>query len=411
MVTEPSTYPEPAPEPQASGGILEAKVVRKALAGFFLTGLLLAFLGPILPAWGYHLGTDFSTAGLHFLAMALGTLAGSSLARKLAPEKGVTFTLTLACALACVSLMYLALVGPPVSCWWRFGGIFVLGGSAGLLVSALFYPVTPMYRHDPAATVNLAGVFTVLGSLVIALLVAGTFYIYNVGSILFLIALIPGFFAVWYARAPLPDISDLRIPPSRAVWRDFRDPVAILFALLLFVQFGNEWTVAGWLAVFLIQRIGLSPASSLMLLVLYWCALLFGRVLAQALLPRVRHSRLLMSSAGAALFGCFVLSLTKGVFGAVSGVLFVGLGFAMVYPLMLEKIGDRFPSFHPAIYNGIFSFAMVGGLLAPWTLGYFADWFGIWVLMLLPLAGSFVVFLLLFLIWLEAKLSGRAESA
>ena len=142
---------------------------------------------------------------------------------------------------------------------------------------------------------------------------------------------------------------------------------------------------------------------------LYWLSLLLGRVVAQSLLTRVPHTRLLMMSVLAALFGCIVLSFTKATFGAVVGILFVGGGFATIYPLVVEKIGDQFPYFHPALFNGIFSLAMMGGLLAPWTLGFFADRMGIGVLMVLPLIGTFLVFLILMLILLEARLSGRSR--
>ena len=44
--------------------------------------------------------------------------------------------------------------------------------------------------------------------------------------------------------------------------RDLRSVLAIIFALLLFFQFANEWSIAGWLPVFLIDRLGLSPATA-----------------------------------------------------------------------------------------------------------------------------------------------------
>ena len=119
---------------------------------------------------------------------------------------------------------------------------------------------------------------------------------------------------------------------------------------------------------------------------------------------------LLVGRVLAALFGCVILGFTKTTFGAVSGILFVGGGFAVAYPLVVEKIGYRFPYFHPGLFNGIFSFAMTGGLLAPWTLGFFADWLGIGVVMLLPLAGVMMVSLLLGAIWLEARLTGAKQS-
>ena len=179
--------------------MLHASMARKAMAGFFLAGMLMSFIGPFLPVWEYHLREDFSTAGLYFLAMALGILASVRIARQLVPSKGVTFVLVLASGMACGSLLYLSLVPPPLATWWRLAGVFLLGDSAGLLINGLFHAISPIYRHDPAATVNIAGVLFVLGSLVMALLVSGTFYVYTAGSILFLLALIPGFYAGMFA--------------------------------------------------------------------------------------------------------------------------------------------------------------------------------------------------------------------
>lgn len=402
MSSPPSTPPEET---------LQATAARITVSGFFLAGMLLSFLGAILPAWGYHLLDRFSIVGLHFLAMAVGILGASVAARRLLHTKGIGFALILAASVSCGALLFLSLVSLRTSAAWTLLGVLLLGAGAGLLFSGLFHSASGMYRHDAAATVNIAGALFTLGSLVLALLMAGTFYVYTVGSILFLLALVPGFFAGMFAkfRSALPAASEERTWSE--AWADFRNPTAWVFALLLFFQFGNEWSVAGWLTIFLIQRIGINPATSLLMLALYWLALLVGRIVAQFLLPRVHHGRLLAFSMLAALFGCLVLSFTKTPFGAVSGVLFLGGGFAVVYPLVIEKIGFRFPYFHPGLFSGIFSFAMTGGLLATWTLGFLADWFGIGMLMLLPLAGTIMVSLLLGVIWLEARLIGASRPA
>jgi len=78
--------------------------------------------------------------------------------------------------------------------------------------------------------------------------------------------------------------------------------------------------------------------------------------------------------------------------------------------MVVEKIGHRFPYYHPGFYNGIFSFAITGGFLAPWCLGYFAQNWGIQAVMVLPLLGTCMVFALVLLIMLEAKLSGLATT-
>jgi fucose permease len=379
-----------------------------ALAGFLVSGFLLALLGAILPAWGYHRDPpDFIAVGNYFLSLAIGIVVAARFARPIMLRRGLSFLLVFACALSCIALLYLAVVSPPLSDWWRVAGLLVLGAGAGLLNLALFHAISLSYQADAAGTVNKGGILYGLGCLAATLLVAGTFYAYTVPSILVFMALVPGFFAGVYAgkswATPLPGTQTT----MRQALQDFRSPGAVLFALLLFFQFGNEWSIAGWLPIFLIRRIGLSPSGSLTILALYWLFLITGRLVAAAILPRVHHGRLLLGSMLSAIFGCMMLYFTDNAFGASVGACFVGAGFASIYPLVAEIIGRRFPYYHPAFFNGIFSFALVGGLLAPATLGYAASIWGVGVVMGIPLMGTFLVMALMLLIWLEAKVTGR----
>lgn len=387
--------------PRSSGG-------GKALAGFLLSGFLLALLGAILPAWGYHRDPpDFAVVGTYFLALGVGIALASTFARRVVLRRGVTFLLVFSCVLSCVSLVYLALVSPPAPPWWRVAGLVALGTGAGLLNLGLFSAISPIYQSDAAGTVNLGGVWYGLGCLAATLLVAGTFYVYTVPSILIFMAVVPALFGGVYLQTSFaaPEPSAQRTLGEAL--HDFRSLGAVLFALLLFVQFGNEWSIAGWLPLFLIRRVGLSPITALLILALYWTFLMAGRLASVAILPRVRHRRLLLGSGLAAVFGCFILFSTNNAFGAATGALFVGAGYASVYPLVAEAIGRRFPYYHPAFFNGIFSIALLGGLLAPATLGYAATAFGVGVVIGIPLVGTWIVMVLLILIWLESKMTGR----
>jgi fucose permease len=237
--------------------------------------------------------------------------------------------------------------------------------------------------------------------------VAGTFYAYTVPNILIFMAVVPAIFAVMYARETYPEALPSTQPTIRQAFRDFRSLGAVLFALLLFFQFGNEMSIAGWLPLLLIRRIGLSPAAALGDLALYWLALMAGRLISAAILPHVRHSRLLFGSVAAAIFACIILYFTNNGFGAASGAVLLGGGYASVFPLVSEAIGRRFPSYHPGFFNGIFSFALVGGLLAPATLGYAASLWGVGVVLGIPFTGTCMVMVLILLIWLESKVTGR----
>jgi MFS transporter, FHS family, glucose/mannose:H+ symporter len=376
-----------------------------ALPGFLLSGFLFALLGALLPAWGYHLDPEYSNAGRYFLCLGGGVILSGLLMRRLTLRVGTL--LIIACALAWVALLFLALVGPPAPPAYRLAGWVFVGLAGGLLNTGLFETIRPIYLNDPAGTVNLGGVFFGLGCFASALLLAGTFYLYSVSTILFLVAIIPGFFAIYYHRRYGADPQSVTHPAAAEVFRDFLSPGAVMFALLLFFQSGNEWSLASWLPLYLIRRLGMSPEGALWTLAFYWLALLLGRIISVYLLTRVRHSRLLLASAASALFGCVLLMFTVNRLGATVGVLLCGAGFAVIYPLVVEGVGRRFPYYHPGVFNSIFSIAIAGGMLAPWVIGILADSYGAWVVMGLPVLGTLMVVILLLLIWLESKVTGR----
>ena len=383
----------------------------KALAGFLLSGFLLALLGAILPAWGYHRDPpEFMTVGNYFLGVAVGVVAAVGLARRILARRGLAFLLVFACVLASVALAYLALVSPPASPWWRVAGLLVLGVAAGLLNKALFHANSPGFQADAAGTITEGGIWYGLGCLTATLLVASTLLAAGtsyVPGVLALMAVVPAIFAAIYARSSYPARPASGQPTLRQALKDFRSPGAMLFAALLFFQFGNEWSVAGWLPIFLIRRVGLSPETALTILALYWLFLMIGRVGSVAILPLVRHGRLLLGSLLAAMFGCLLLFFTNNAFGAATGAFFLGAGYASIYPLVAEAIGRRFPYYHPGFFNGIFSLALVGGLLAPASVGYAAAELGVGVVIGIPLAGTCMVMALVSLIWLESKVTGR----
>ncbi|HXK04163.1 MAG TPA: MFS transporter [Verrucomicrobiae bacterium] len=394
-----------------SAGTNPPTIVRgrgRALSGFLLSGFVMALLGAILPAWGYHRDPEeFAWVGTFFLSLAIGIVAAAVVGRHLMRRRGLAFLLVSGCSLCCVSLCYLAMVSPPVSAWLRVIGFAFLGLGAGFLNLALFHTISPRYQADAAGTVNRGGIWYGLGCMAATLLVWGTFYAYTVPSILVFMAVIPGFFAGHYARGSFTAPAEGSQPTLRQALQDFRSLGAVLFALLIFLQFGNEWSLAGWLPIFLIRRVGTSPKAALFILALYWFFLMTGRLVAVAILPRARHTRLLMGSVLTAIFGCLILYFTNNDFGAGTGVFFIGAGYASIYPLVSEAIGRRFPYYHPGFFNGIFSLALVGGLLAPATLGYLASFLGVGVIIGIPLIGTFMVMALLVLIWLESKVTGR----
>jgi fucose permease len=220
------------------------------------------------------------------------------------------------------------------------------------------------------------------------------------------LATIPLIFLLIFALAkgsPEPTRRSSEQELLRNTLSDLRSIAIVLFSLLLFFQFGNEWAIAGWLPLFLIHRLGSNPALAIGVLAIYFLTLMLGRLAAQRLLPHLSHRRLLLGSIAAAMFGFLLLSIADSLTGAAVGVVIIGAGYAPIYPLIAERLDDRF-SFHPGFYNGAISIAITGAMSAPWLLGFVDAFLGMRYVMLLPALGSIVVLLLCMLLILETHL-------
>jgi MFS transporter, FHS family, glucose/mannose:H+ symporter len=372
--------------------------------------VFVGLLGSLLVVWQYHIDTDPKVVGLHFLVLNVGYLLGAFAAERLLERISIRLVSMLACVVGFGGLLALAFLAPPILLRYRLVGLLFVGLAGGLLTTSLLYAIEPFYRELPAAAVNLAGMTFVLGCLVATMIVACTYYAGSVRIQAELLAVIPAVYFVVFllnrdpaARQHVPARDVL--PGPRDTLRDLRSVAGMLFTLLLFFQFGNEWAIAGWLPLFLIHRLGANPASAIWALALYFGALMLGRILAQALLPRINHRRLLISSIVLAMFGYLALSFTNSMAGALTAVAVIGAGFAPIYPLVAEKLDDRF-AFQPRVYNGIFAMAITGGMSAPWLLGYVAAGLGMRYVMMVPALGSTIVLVLALLIMLEAHLMG-----
>src|SRR3954453_20554506 len=93
---------------------LRSTAAANALPGFFLSGFLLALLGAILPAWGYHRDpAHFVAAGNYFLSLAFGIIASTRVADPILARRGLSFLLVTGCVTSSAALLFLAAVTPP----------------------------------------------------------------------------------------------------------------------------------------------------------------------------------------------------------------------------------------------------------------------------------------------------------
>jgi fucose permease len=376
------------------------------LCGLVVSGFLLALPGALLPLWGFHIAGNYGMAGNFFLVLGLGVVGGGIVGQRIARTAPLARLLAAAYFAGAVALLLLAVAAPPAQAWYEALALFGTGLAAGVMNTAVLESVTPCYESNPAAITLAGGAFFGGGSVLAALLLSQSFEENGAMRMLAVIAVLPALAGIFAStlRIETRAVNQVTLSGSMA---DLRSPLAILFALLLFFQFANEWSIAGWLPILLIDRMGLSPSTAVGLLALYWAALMAGRAVAARVSRSVRHGRMLGVSAFCALFGCAALLAAGSRFGVVVGLLLTGAGFSAIYPLVAERIASRFTYYHPGYFNGVFTFALTGGILAPFALGHLAEGTGLKMIPLAVMVGSCAVFALVLLIWLGHKVSGQ----
>jgi len=376
------------------------------LSGFLLLGLLFGLLGSLVVVWQYHIDADPQLIGLHFLFLNAGYVTAAMVCQSLTAVIAPRGLVRIACIASCVSLASLSLVAPPAPAPWRLAALAAIGLSAGTLGTALLYGAEGAFAIEPVRTTNRAGILFGCGCLLANSILASSYFSGSPLLAISLLCAVPIIVLAAFTRskqsgslsAPNPEQENVR-----EMLRDLRSIATLLLSLLLFFQFGNEWAIAGWLPLFLIHRLGSNPALAIATLGAYFLALMLGRLLAQRLLNRIPHRRLLIASISWAVCGFVLLTFADSLTLAAVAVMIVGTGFAPIYPLLAERLDDRF-SFHPGFYNGTISIAVTGAMSIPWLLGFVAASFGISYVMIPPALGSIIVLLLSLLLMFEAHL-------
>lgn len=387
---------------------------REWIYGFLLLGVLLGITGSILIAWQYHIGADPALIGIHFLSLNAGYVVASLLAIPLSRRFSFRKIALAASALATFTFVSLSFAAPPAAAGWRIFGLGSLGFSAGLLASALLHVLDSFYTKAPSYAANLTGALFGCGSTLATVVIAMTYFAGSVQLEVGLLGLVPAIFFILFWRTKFAAATGTTAPSPEKVkhWqslRDVRSIAAVLFSLLLFFQFGNECVVGGWLALQLVQRLGVNPAEAVFCLASYFLALTAARLGARWLLPYVNTKRLLYASILVSMAGYGALTFAPDVATACAASVVLGFGYAPIYPVIAETLDHRF-SYHPGFYQGVFSIAITGAMSAPWLVGYLYGWLGTESVMLLPAFGSVAVLVLALLIRLEARLMKREAS-
>jgi len=343
-------------------------------AGAFVFGIVMSSLGSLLPALFDFIGFEKADAGRLFLLMNFGMLVGSLLFGPICDRFGFRALLAVSILLVGGSFALLAMAREYNAI---LGSLAVLGLAGGALnggTNALLNDISPDRR---ASALNLLGIFFGCGALFTPFLIGSLLARAGLRLILVWLAVLTVAPFILFIAAQFPLPKHQRGIAAGAIGKLLGNPLLFLFALLLFFQSGNEFTMGGWISTYLGERLSFEPRVAAFVLAGYWGALMAGRWMVSRMAAMLSAHTLVIGSALLALIAVAGLILTGSPAGAAVLVALVGLGFAAIFPTTLAQAGTVFAEFSGTAFSVIFVVALSGGMTAPWLVGRIAQNYGV----------------------------------
>lgn len=353
-----------------------------ACFGLLIFGIVMAVLGAVLPSIIEKFDLDKIHAGSLFLLMTFGMLVGSMVFGPIVDRYGFKGLLIICAGIIAIGIQGIAFA--PSMFLLRISILFIglAGGAINGGTNALVSDISDERR---GAGLAYLGAFFGIGAFGVPLLL-GTFLdrfsyetiIAGVGAMI----VFPWLLFV-YLRFPSPK-HEQGFPIAEGLGLT-KERTLLLFGLILFMQSGMEMTVGGWSATFLIEEVQVDPQRAVMFLSFFWLGMVFSRLLLGALLLYITAATVFRFSLMLAFIGSLLMLLSKDTGSAVFGLVFVGLGFAAVFPVVFAYVGNLYSRLSGTAFSVVLVMALTGGMLYPYVTGIIANSFGLRVaLYLIP---------------------------
>ncbi|MBV8206375.1 MAG: MFS transporter [Acidobacteria bacterium] len=341
---------------------------------FVFTGVANTLLGPLLPSLIARWSLPDGRAGLLFSSEFAGAMLGTLASLWLAGRIGAARVLTAGSFCMAAGIAALA----RVNYGWGLASLAWVGLGLGLVIPAANVAVAQGEGGNSAPRVSRLNAAWGAGAIASPLPLAWMpehwrAYCVLLGGLFLVVALV-----VAAGRQPGSGRNQNEPAPAHTAGPGTPASVALL-AVMAWLYAGTEAAVAGWIPAYdsrstagLHQRYAMSAA-------LFWLALVSIRLAAGAMLRRVTAR-----AAGLAglLLAAAAIAAMLWTHVATVGALLAGLGFGLVFPLLIAKVaglGRRASTL-------FFLSAGFGGVVIPWSMGQLSAATSLGTAFLLPLA-------------------------
>lgn len=334
-------------------------------------GFGVAAIGPAMPLLRDDLGISRTVGGLHFTALAVGSIVAGLLVERSIGKHGRRRVFWGGGAGAAAGALLIGAGWSPVV---TLAGALVMGISGASMLAVSQATLSDHHPAHRSVALTEAGTAMSFGSALPALVI-GALVAMGAGWRPAFVAPVAIWLMLAFARRsevfpPAPRIVD--------VGRRRRLPAAYwFFWAALIPSVGAEWSVGAWGAGYLVDIAGTTEGSASFLMTAFFGAMVAGRLVGGRLARLMNPFSLLLGTATVGLAGILVFWGSQSTIPVVVGLFTTGLGISMLFPMLLS-LAMGTASDRSGVAAARVSIAAGGSVVvAPLTLGALADAAGI----------------------------------
>jgi fucose permease len=352
---------------------------------FLVTGIVMTFLGPMLPILSARWNLNDERAGYLSFSQFLSSMLGMLLSGVLVGRVGYRTTFIIGLVTMASGVTLLA-SGP-----WHLGivAVCILGFGHGITTPAANLRTAEINSSGSAAALNVINAVWGIGASISPFLVAlaqrahrpDMFLYGTAAALLFLLA---PFLLVRF----VPDVrTEARSQPHmRKAWTV---STLIMICALFFVYVGTETSYSVWIASYA-KRLS-SSSQSLWAITpsFFWGALLAGRFLAPFGLKFCRETTIAKLGLTLAVAGGSMILWARGMGALIPGSILAGLGLASIFPISVSLFPRWFGVSERNASSAVFASGNTGGAVVPWVIGMLSTHTGsLRLALVVPLLGA-----------------------
>jgi fucose permease len=358
-------------------------------AGFVINGIVISFIGPIIPMFEAKWGLNDSRAALFLLVQFAGSFVGVLISSALISTKG--FKPAIILGLTLLGIGFALLKAPTFVLALTACGIYGLG--YGFATPGTNLWVGETYRESRASALNIMNLAWGAGSISSSVLAKVTVGTPHITPLLYSVGAIGCALAIALLRMPFAKPSHHEAPAVGAsADKSTGTGVAVMLGVLFFVYVGTEVGTSSWAPAHAQRAAVWSSNTWTLAPTFFFAGLLGGRGGAAAILVHLKEATVAVAGLLLAATGETVFLAGHSHVMLFSGAFLAGLGLASIFPILIAWLSKWYGTRARKVGGVMFALAALGSALMPPLVGVVSRYAGsLRVGLLVPLAGCVVM--------------------